>query len=166
MHACMQKEFNYLPSQVVFLEYASICVPTDKLLYIASGFEGDIEDTVWCASSSCPPLTQPRYTSNAEETDTRLWLHIKNTQKERILVKSPNRHLSYRTPLHHDQRRTIIIQINKYNSNKLQYICLQALITALENAPDLSALPKQQLPQILQQCTQPQDVIVLHFSVE
>ena len=77
----MQKEFSYLPIAKFFLEHASICVPTDKFLYIAGGFEGDIEDTAWCASSSCPPQPQPRYTSNAEETDTRLWLHI----KERIL---------------------------------------------------------------------------------
>ena len=55
--------------------------------YFAGGFDGDIEDTVWCASSSCPPQPQPFYTNNAEETDTRLWLHVKNT--ERILVKSP-----------------------------------------------------------------------------
>ena len=48
----------------------------------------------------------------------------------------------------HDQRKTM--HINKYNSNKLQYVHLQALITALENDPDLLALPKQQLPQLLQ----------------
>ena len=73
-------------------------------------------------------------------------LHVKNT--ERILVKSPNTDIYHiGLPLHHHQQKTIIIQMNKYNGNDLQYFYLQALVAALENDPDLSVLPKQ-LPQI------------------
>ena len=79
---------------------------------------------------------------------TQDWLHVKNTQKKRILVKSPDIDIYHiGLLLHHHQQKTI--QVNKYNSNELQYLHLQALVAALENDPDLSALPKQ-LPQILQ----------------
>ena len=128
-----------------------MCVPSNKYLYIAGGFEGDIEDTAWSVSSNSSPQPQPRYTSNAEETDTRLWLHVKNTTKERILIKSPDTDIYHiGVPLSHDQRKEIFIQINKYNSYELQYIHLQAFITALENDPDLSSLPQQLLPQTFQ----------------
>ena len=50
----------------------------------------DIEDTTWCVSDQSSPQPLPLYRSNAEETDTRLWLHVHHSSATNIYVVSPD----------------------------------------------------------------------------
>ena len=59
-------------------------------MYVAGAFENDIADTVWFVTQSNNPEPNPAFSSNAEETDTRLWLHVRKTDHTRILVTSPD----------------------------------------------------------------------------
>ena len=62
-------------------------MPQGKVLLTAGGFCGSIEDTAWAVSSAYP---NPQYTCNCEETDTRMWLHVKQTQHSNVLIMSPD----------------------------------------------------------------------------
>ena len=57
---------------------------------VAGGFDGDIADTAWHVTSGEKAQPDPVYSSNAEETDTRLWLHVKKTHLLKILIMSPD----------------------------------------------------------------------------
>ena len=61
-----------------------------KAIYLAGCFEGSIEDTAWCITKHNTPQPQPLYKCNAEETDTRVWRHVKITECVTILVMSPD----------------------------------------------------------------------------
>lgn len=121
-----------------------------KVLYLAGCFEGNIEDTAWCITKTNTPQPEPLYTCNAEETDTRVWRHVKITECVRILVMSPDTDVYHiGLPLIHRQKE-IVIQINTYNCRDLCYLHLSALLTAFTNDPDLSSLSATLVPQIFQ----------------
>ena len=133
------KEFSHLSSQVLSRTCFHLC--TFKLLYIAGGFDGDKFKIQYGLHQAAVHPNPNHSTLAMQRKRTQDWLHVKNTEDTSQITQ--HRHLSHRT-LHHYQQKTIIIQ---YNSNELQYLHLQAVVAALENDPDLSAL---QLPQILQ----------------
>lgn len=130
-----------------FLQNVRKYLQPEQLFYVAGGFEGSIEDTAWFVTSENNPQPDPAYSSNAEETDTRLWLHVKRTTTTHILVISPDTDIYHiGLPLQHGNQKEIIIQVNPYNCKDLSYLHLPALITALSNDPDLSSVPSQILP--------------------
>lgn len=92
-----------------------------------------------------------RYTSNAEETDTRMWLHAKKAPFRNILIISPDTD-SYHIgmPLVFMPEKDIIVQLNKMSSKDLQFFYLTSFIKAINNDPDLSAISNDILPQIFQ----------------
>ncbi len=134
-----------------FLRNVPKYLQAGKAFYVAGGFEGSIEDTAWFVTSHDSPQPDPVYTCNSEETDTRLWLHVKKTACTRILIRSPDTDIYHiGLPLNHGNQKEIIVQINTYNSKDLTYLHLPALVTAFTNDPDLSSVPSQILPQIFQ----------------
>ena len=50
-----------------------------------------IRDAVWSVRGNGQPEPNPQYTSNAEEADTRVWLHIYKTEQRKIIF-SVSRH--------------------------------------------------------------------------
>ena len=59
-------------------------------LLLAGCFDGDITDTAWFITQDSTPQPNPVYICNAEETDTRIWLHCRQSECEKILVLSPD----------------------------------------------------------------------------
>ena len=85
-----------------------------------------------------------------EETDTRLWLHFKQSNSDNILIISPDTDIyDIGLPLNHGTKDIMII-INTYNSKNLCFLHLSSLINALKRDPDLSSVESCNLPQILQ----------------
>ena len=131
-----------------FLRKTPRYIQDGKVLYVAGDFEGSIEDTAWFVSSDNNPQPDPAYTCNAEETDTRLWLHVRKTSSTCVLIMSPDTDIYHiGLPL---SQKDVIVQINPYNSKELSYLHLSSLTTALCNDPDLASIPSQLLPQIFQ----------------
>ena len=58
-----------------FLSNIKTFLQPQQTLYVAGAFEGDITDTAWSVQGTDRQQPQPEYTSNSEETDTRIWLH-------------------------------------------------------------------------------------------
>lgn len=112
--------------------------------------DGYIKHTAWCITKDCIPQPNPAYSCNAEETDTRIWLHCKQSAHNKVLVLSPDTDVYHIVlPLSHGDKQ-IFIQINPHTSRDLCYLSLPSLITALQNDPDLSSIEPSLLPQILQ----------------
>ena len=121
-----------------------------KVLIMAGCYEGDIENTAWLIARGSTPQPLPVYTCNAEETDTRLWLHCRHTECRKILILSPDTDIYHiGLPLIH-RENNIMVLINMYNSRDLCYLHLPSLVKALENDPDLSYLQPILLPKIMQ----------------
>ena len=59
-------------------------------MYIAGAFENYIADTVWFVTQSNSLQPHPSFSCNAEETDTRLWVHVRKTDCTKVLVMSPD----------------------------------------------------------------------------
>ena len=85
---CKRKLVLFLTNY--FLQTSGTKMQPGKVLLIAGGFCGSIEDTAWAVTSDRPPYPNPLYTCNSEETDTRMWLHVKQTEQSNILIMSPN----------------------------------------------------------------------------
>ena len=121
-----------------------------QTLYLAGGFEDPIADTCWFVQYNGKPQPDPKYNSNAEETDTRLWVHVKQTEYTRILVLSPD------TDIYHiglpltRQNKQVVIQVSPINSKEIKFLDTSALSLALQNDPDLAGMEPNNLPQIMQ----------------
>ena len=133
-----------------FMHYMHKHLLQTQTLYLAGGFEDPIADTCWFVKYNGKPQPDPKYNSNAEETDTRLWVHVKQTEYTRILVLSPD------TDIYHiglpltRQNKQVVIQVIPINSKEIKFLDTSALSLALQNDPDLAGMEPNNLPQIMQ----------------
>ncbi len=105
-----------------------------QMLVLAGGFDGDIEDTAWTITkvkstssndSSSEVLVErnPNLRCVAEETDTRLWLHVKKTNCSNILIMSPDTDIyNIGLPLLSVCDKNVMVQLNPYYSKELKYL--------------------------------------------
>ena len=134
-----------------FLDNIHTHLQDDETLYVAGGFDGILTDTAWYVKGNGRRQPHPAYTCNAEETDTRVWLHVKQTEYRNILLLSPDTdiyHIGMALENAHDKE--VIIQISPINSRQIKYLNLRALITAFRNDPDLVNIDDSILPQVFQ----------------
>ena len=115
-HTCKRSLTVFLANY--WLHKISPYLQDNTVLYVAGGFEGDIEDTTWCVSDQSSPQPLPLYRSNAEETDTQLWLHVHHLSATNIYVVSPDTDIYHiGLPLDLGDKH-ILIQINTAGSSQ------------------------------------------------
>ena len=85
---CKRSLVKYLTH--FFLYYMHKYLQRNQRVYLAGGHDDVITDTCWYVTNGTKPQPDPRYTSNAEETDTRIWVHVRRTECKRILIISPD----------------------------------------------------------------------------
>ncbi len=144
------------------LKFASQFMHDGQMLVLAGGFDGDIEDTAWTitkvkstssSDSSSEVLVEPNPNLRcvAEETDTRLWLHVKKPNCSNILIMSTDTDIyNIGLPLLSVCDKNIMVQLNPYYSKELKYLHFTAFLQVLQNDPDLSSIPAEKIPQIFQ----------------
>ena len=132
-----------------FLNNISTYLQDHQTLYVAGGFDGHLTDTVWYVQGNSRPQPDPTYTSNAEETDTRIWLHVKQTAHKQILLLSPDTDV-YHIGLPLEHHKQVIVQTSPMNSREMQFLDMLALIKAFQNDPDLATIDTMILPQVMQ----------------
>ena len=132
-----------------FLNNISTYLQDHQTLYVAGGFDGHLTDTVWYVQGNSRPQPDPTYTSNAEETDTRIWLHVKQTAHKQILLLSPDTDV-YHIGLPLEHHKQVIVQTSPMNSREMQFLDMLALIKAFQNDPDLATIDTTILPQVMQ----------------
>jgi len=134
-----------------FLESLGTHLLSNQKCFIAGAFEGHAIATAWFVQGGESPQPDPSYACNAEETDTRIWLHVKQTSVNRILIVSPDTDVYHiGLPLHPFQGKEVIVQISPLNSLELRLLHMNHLVSALQNDPDLASISSTQLPQVLQ----------------
>jgi hypothetical protein len=118
---------------------------------IAGGFTGSLANQAMAVQSTGKPQADPQLSCNAEEADTRIWLHALNTTGRNILILSPDTDVYHiGLPLVANTDLNIIIQLNKFNSRELRLLDMQALVNALTNDPHLAPIPDSLIPRTLQ----------------
>lgn len=73
-----------------FLDKIHTHLQINEALYVAGGFDGMLTDSTWFVQGNGLRQPHPAYNCNAEETDTRIWLHVKQTECRNVLVLSPD----------------------------------------------------------------------------
>ena len=88
-------------------------------------------------------------TCNAEETDTRIWLHVLNSTAQHLLILSPD------TDTYHigltllPPGKEVIIQLSSPGARELNLL-LHRLIDALTRDPDMTHIPRTQVTAVFQ----------------
>ena len=74
------------------------------------------QNTTWFVEGGTLPVQpDPLFASNAEETDTRVWLHARKTACTQILILSPDTDVYFiGLPLQCTQEKSIVIQISQF----------------------------------------------------
>ena len=104
----------------------------------------------WSITRSGVEIREERYTSNAEEADTRVWLHVREAQGKCKLVYSPD------TDVYHIGLTTADLQSNEVIvlltpvGREMKLLHLNQLVDALESDLDLQCLPTEQIKGIIQ----------------
>ena len=123
-----------------------------KQLVLAGCFSGEGEDEpiVITKDNFSSPATS--LTSNAEESDVRIWRHIKQSTATRTLIYSPDtdvHNIGIYIALGLLANREIIVQINQSLYND-KYVSLNNLSHALRNDPDLAPVNIECIEKIMQ----------------
>ena len=98
-----------------------------------------------------PPQSDSRLTCNAEESDSRIWLHVLNSSGEKMLVLSPDTDVyNIGLPLIADTNLDVIVHLSPITSKELRLFCMKELKRAFINDPDLATISQQQIPSTMQ----------------
>ena len=121
-----------------------------QVLCVAGRFNNDIFTNSLVYKSSCQPQPEPDLFSNAEETDSRIWLHAERKSKNKILVLSSDTDVYHiGLPLHCATAKEILVQLNPVNSRELKTLNITSFISALKNDPDMAEVDSELLPKIM-----------------
>ena len=120
------------------------------------------EDQAWeVTTRGAQPV--PTLSCGAEKADTRVWLHVLRSPGTRKLVCSPNTDVYHiGLPLMYNQPVEVFVCVSMFSSQEHRYLSLNNLITSLEGDPDLSTIPRELLPKVLQ-TLYAQAVIMCHI---
>lgn len=111
-----------------FLKSSSNFLSENQKLYETGAFDGDTSDAAWFVTKDNSIQPDPAFLSNAEETDTRIWLHARKTRNIKILVSSPDTDVyMIDIPLECTQLKDVIVQISKYNARETAFLSLSSL---------------------------------------
>ena len=134
-----------------FLKHIGANLQPHQSLYVAGAFDGAIVDSAWFVRGRSTAQPDPSFTCNGEETDTRLWLHAKQTVCSRILIISPDTDVYHiGLPLRCTTDKQITVQVSAVSSRQIKLVNLTELVSALKRDPDLAGIDPHLLPQILQ----------------
>lgn len=117
----------------------------------AGGFDGSDRDSAFFVTRGTQPACDNTLTCNADESDTRIWLHVMNSSGINKLVLSPD------TDVYHIGLRIVslshvhvIVKLSPFNTVQHRYLDLRRLNHALSNDPDLASLCRSQIPAVIQ----------------
>ena len=119
----------------------------NKQSFITAGAMADDSDEAIFISKDSDPHIYPALRSNAEESDTRIWLHVKHSAGLKKLIQSPdtdtyNVGLPFVTP-----QMEVIVQLSHPGDRHLH---LYTLIDLLNRDPELTSLSKEHRTWIMQ----------------
>ena len=83
---------------------------------------------------------------NAEEADTRIWLHTINSAGQKKLVLSPDTDVCHiGLPIVAESDLDVLVRLNTFHSVEQRFLDMQALINAFAHDPELAHIPSSSL---------------------
>ena len=145
---CKRRIVNYVGDCLLKLA-PSLLSGTQKI--VVSGFtEGEDKDKAFYSTCNKSKTCDPTLQCNAEEADTRLWLHAIKSEGRKKLVFSPDTDILFiGLGMVNVLTMDVVIQVNKGASDK-KFVHLNALVQALSNDVDLNPIPTENRPKVLQ----------------
>ena len=115
-------------------------------------FITNVAQSAYSTTTACTKVPQPTLWTNADEADLRVWLHCVHSQGQRKLIFSPD------TDVYHIGLSAIslipdtqiIVQLSKDHTHGARFLCLNTLLDALSNDPDLADILPNLRPQAMQ----------------
>ena len=124
---------------------------TQQKFVTAGGFSGTLQDQAVYVKSSGPPQRDDMLKCNAEETDTRVWLHVVHSAGQKKLVLSPDTDVYHiGLPYIAGSNLDVMVKLSPLSSLQLRLLDMQALVAAVNNDPELSVIPQPLRPSVLQ----------------
>ena len=118
--------------------------------FITAGATADDSDEAIIVTKHSDPYIYPALRSNAEESDTRIWLHIKHSAGSKKLIQSPDTDtyhvgLPFVTP-----QMEVIVQLSHPGDRHLRLLHLHTLVDLLRRDPELTTLSEEHRAEIIQ----------------
>lgn len=97
------------------------------------------------------PQCDTALTCNAEETDTRIWLHTINSAGKKKLILSPDTDVYHvGLPIVSRTDLDVLVRLNPFTSLEQRILNMQSLIKAFTDDPELAHIPPPQLSSVMQ----------------
>lgn len=122
---------------------------TQKVV-ISGAYSEEDQDLAWSTTKSAVEVQEECYTTNAEEADTRVWLHLKHSTGTKKLLFSPDTDVYHISLTNADCNSSEIFIVLNAVGRELKLLHLNQLINALEADPDLQNVPKSTIKEIIQ----------------
>ena len=117
----------------------------------AGGFEGSLQDEALTLQQHSPPQPDPKLRCNAEEADTRIWLHALHSAGEKKLVVSPDTDVYHiGLPIVAKHKMDVKVQLSRFNSKELCLLDIGALLDTFSADPELASIPNDKLATTMQ----------------
>ena len=145
---CKRRLILYLGQ--AFVQHASAILRGEQNITLAGCFDGDSQDQAWEVNTTSTQQV-PALLCEAEEADTRVWLHALRSSGCKKLVCSPDTDVYHiGLPLVSQFQCDVIVQISSLSSIEHKYLSITQLCSALSNDPDLAVIPEELRPQMMQ----------------
>ena len=126
-----------------FLERIRRKLQPQQKFVTAGGFNGALRNEALFTELNGTPQCDTRLVCNADESDTRIWLHVMNSAGQKKLVLSPDTDVYHiGLPIVADTTIDVLVRLNPFSSLELRLLDMQALISAFANDPDLAIIPQ------------------------
>ena len=124
--------------------------PTQRFV-TAGGLEGALKNKALAVSNSSEPECDERLSCNAEESDTRIWLHVLHSPGTRKLVLSPDTDVYHiGLPVVNGTNLEVVVRLSPFSALEQRFLSLNVLITSFNTDPDLSGIRSTEIPLIVQ----------------
>ena len=146
---CKRSLVNFLSHY--FLEKMKKKLRDRQKFVTAGGFNRAIKNKALYTECIGTTRCDSSLESNAEETDTRIWLHVLNSAGQNKLVLSPDTdvyHIGLPCIINSDLN--VMVRLSPFSSPQLRILDMQTLIAALNNDPELAVIPETLRPLLLQ----------------
>ena len=134
-----------------FLEAIKNRLNPNQRFVTAGGLDGTLRNKAMSVTQRHTPQCEPQLTCNAEESDTRIWLHVLNSNGQKKLVLSPDTDVYHiGLPFVFQTSLEVMVKLSPFTSLEHRYLDVQALLTAFANDPDLALIPQSHSLSVLQ----------------
>ena len=146
-HECKRNLVTYLGD--CFLRQAPALLQGNQKMYVSGSHEGPKADKAYYATPLSTYNEEPNLESNAEEADTRVWLHVVKSSGRRVMIYSPDTDVLHIGLLVANTiTKDIRIQTSPLGKPR-EVLSLNAIVDALNRDPDLATIAPEERTKVM-----------------